>query len=563
MRRGVVLATGAWLALMVCAMAGCSDDGERSSLASDNGREGVTTLADAGAVPEMARTLYVRHCASCHGIEGHGDGPAAEQLYPKPRAFRDSPLRFTARGGNTVTVVASVAHVIRNGLARSAMPGFAQVLTDEEITLLARYVTSLEADAPVFTPPASARIGRRPPTSQRLIDEGASLYRTMVCVNCHGPSGRGDGPAARGLLDAMGRPIRPGDLASGQYKSGPGAYDLYRTIVQGVPGTPMAGYGPLLIETRKDAPEDDRRVWALVAFIESLAPARRFDIKLAGAEIHTHAVDAAMLLDPSDTRWVPLPMVPVVVRPLWQRTESTTALDVAAVRAGDLAGFHLLWDDPTPDVEQDSGRFPDGVAVMFALGDEVPALPMGVDLPESAGTAPVNIWHWKASRQYDASRGRRGDSDDPRTLSPGNFHHFGLAGEVDRAVHGADPVGAGGVVNEDLRQDEVLYRTAVAVGNTHANPALVDRATLEANAEGFGTLTYQAEAMQDVQSTAVWANGHWFVTLFRPARTGQPLDVALEPGRRLAVALAVWDGSKGDRDGVKLVSGWHWLVVRE
>lgn len=28
--------------------------------------------------------LYRRHCASCHGVGGRGDGPAAEALSPRP-----------------------------------------------------------------------------------------------------------------------------------------------------------------------------------------------------------------------------------------------------------------------------------------------------------------------------------------------------------------------------------------------------------------------------------------------------------------------------------------------
>lgn len=30
------------------------------------------------------KILYERHCASCHGPEGRGDGPAAEALEPRP-----------------------------------------------------------------------------------------------------------------------------------------------------------------------------------------------------------------------------------------------------------------------------------------------------------------------------------------------------------------------------------------------------------------------------------------------------------------------------------------------
>jgi len=29
------------------------------------------------------------------------------------------------------------------------------------------------------------------------------------------------------------------------------------------------------------------------------------------------------------------------------------------------------------------------------------------------------------------------------------------------------------------------------------------------------------------------------------------------------VAFALWNGAKGDRAGVKQISGWHWLVLDE
>ena len=47
----------------------------------------------------------------------------------------------------------------------------------------------------------------------------------------------------------------------------------------------------------------------------------------------------------------------------------------------------------------------------------------------------------------------------------------------------------------------------------------------------------------------------------RPLVTEDELDVQLAPaGRRIPVAFAVWDGAKGDHDGIKLISSWHWLV---
>lgn len=34
--------------------------------------------------PVYGRDLYLRYCASCHGVAGKGDGPAAEAMDPRP-----------------------------------------------------------------------------------------------------------------------------------------------------------------------------------------------------------------------------------------------------------------------------------------------------------------------------------------------------------------------------------------------------------------------------------------------------------------------------------------------
>ena len=47
----------------------------------------------------------------------------------------------------------------------------------------------------------------------------------------------------------------------------------------------------------------------------------------------------------------------------------------------------------------------------------------------------------------------------------------------------------------------------------------------------------------------------------RPLTTEDEMDVQLAGSRRIPVAFAVWDGAKGDHDGIKLISSWHWLVT--
>lgn len=492
--------------------------------------------------PESARSLYAKHCLACHGSDGHGDGLAAEFLFPKPRAFLDSPLRFS---GSTTAVI----QTIRQGLPRSAMPGFSGVLTQTEIAGLAALVVELSkkgADAGSSAQPVERAHAPAPAYfTDGMVAYGSQLYRSMGCVGCHGATGHGEG--IEGLLDSVGKPIRPADLASGQYKSGSRPEDLFRTISKGVPGTPMPSYGAML---------SDDQIWVLVEYIRRLAPAR-FSGQVSGVELRAQAADEGMLTDPAHTGWLDIEGELIAIRPLWSRVEEIVTVSVSVVRAGDSIGVHLIWDDATCDVNQDSGRFPDGAAVMFARSDVVPPLPMGIPIEQQSESLPVNIWHWKASRQFDASTGRRHDADEPRILAGGNYHLFGPPQTRTAAAAPATPLDG----DQDLRLSDPLYRTAVAAGNIHSDPALVSHAALEANAIGFGTLTYQPAAAQDLQSTAVWSNGHWFVTIYHSFSTPNEGDIEFLPGKRIPITLAIWNGSKGDRDGTKLISGWHWLVI--
>ncbi len=506
------------------------------------------------------QSLYITHCAACHGPEGHGDGPAADQLFPRPRAFADSPFRFAATGGTIDQVVHAVENTIRRGMVRSSMPGFEGVLNPAEIRGLAQHVVQLTEQAdknawtPIaaYSPPASVPAFDRP-----LITRGAELYRTLACFNCHGETGHGDGPEMAKLADVIGNPIRPADLASGLYKSGSNPEDLYRAIVVGVPGTPMIGYGPQVLKQGPGGRVDDRDAWALVAYVKSLAPPVLVEGIAAGAELRPVTLaDPVMIADPAHAGWLRVQGTQIALRPLWQRPGHTTAMRVTPFRAGDQVGWRLEWKDDTLDIDQGSHLFPDAVAVMYALSEQVPALPMGVAVEGHEPAAPVNIWHWKASRQFDASRGYRNPGV-PRVVPPGGFQIFTTASSIVEPPALADGFGN----NADLHPDDPLFTAAVAAANPHEDPALVLRAALDANAEGFGTLEYQPVAEQDLGATAVWGGGNWFVTVHRAASNAHRLDVQFNTGRRIAVAFAVWDGSRGDRNGLKLISGWHWLVL--
>lgn len=96
----------------------------------------VTTVA---ATVDEGRALYAENgCATCHGAEGHGDGPVGKTLTPTPRDFRDG-AAFKA-GRDEGAIARTVADGFNQG--GSKMPAFSH-LSEQERRSLALFVISL------------------------------------------------------------------------------------------------------------------------------------------------------------------------------------------------------------------------------------------------------------------------------------------------------------------------------------------------------------------------------------------------------------------------------------
>jgi mono/diheme cytochrome c family protein len=104
---------------------------------SDNGSSGADSPAEStfelnGNAADGAET-YAIQCASCHGAEGKGDGPAGQALTPSPTDFTAQAIpaerayNVIAKGG------------MSEGLA-ATMPGFERTLEDQMIRDLTAYI---------------------------------------------------------------------------------------------------------------------------------------------------------------------------------------------------------------------------------------------------------------------------------------------------------------------------------------------------------------------------------------------------------------------------------------
>lgn len=140
----------------------------------------------------------------------------------------------------------------------SRMPAYAYLFrgADSRGDALVAYLATLGAEhaeeareAQTAWQPAPAVV--RPAVEQRQLFQ-------QLCVSCHGPAGRGDGPLAKQLA------VTPPDFAQGWRRLSPGEIDfemkLARLIRFGLSGTPMAGHEYL----------EDRDVLSLAAYVQSL-----------------------------------------------------------------------------------------------------------------------------------------------------------------------------------------------------------------------------------------------------------------------------------------------------
>lgn len=105
--------------------------GEEDSMPLELG--GVSRSRD---VLAEGRTLYLAHCAVCHGADGSGRGSmAAYDTYPQTGSFRDEKYAAYSPG--------KMFRSIR--LGQGNMPAFGNILTAREIWCLVAFVRQLQA----------------------------------------------------------------------------------------------------------------------------------------------------------------------------------------------------------------------------------------------------------------------------------------------------------------------------------------------------------------------------------------------------------------------------------
>lgn len=224
----------------------------------------LSALADEAADLARGRTVYRDACETCHGRDGDGLGPGAKELDPKPRNFVSGSFKFRSTASGDRPLLDDVVRTVSTGIRGTWMPSFAKLLSPADLRAVSAYVLAFgpKGEAPERLVPAPAELTVLP-DSPAMRERGRALYASLKCGQCHGPEGRGDGPAASTAKNDLGEVTPPLDFTIGLYKGGSSPEDVYRTFVTGLDGTPMPSYGDSLPK------EEDR--WALVHYVRSLS----------------------------------------------------------------------------------------------------------------------------------------------------------------------------------------------------------------------------------------------------------------------------------------------------
>jgi len=206
----------------------------------------------------LGEAAYARECASCHGVEGDGEGPGATYLNPKPRNFQLGVYKLRSTPNGELPTKQDLFNTITNGISNSMMPAF-HSLSDEErwalVEVIRRFGGIEEEEGEAIT--VSARIAFDDASVQR----GVAVYERLDCASCHGPTGWGDGDSSLTLENDAKERVWAANLQSGVYKGGSDPEQLYQRIANGLDGSPMPSY------SAEASPEE---IWDLVNYMTTL-----------------------------------------------------------------------------------------------------------------------------------------------------------------------------------------------------------------------------------------------------------------------------------------------------
>lgn len=221
--------------------------------------------ANTPALRAKGVSLFTKHCASCHGKRGDGQGQAAASLTVRPTDFTKGIFKVRSTPSGTLPTDKDLFFTLSRGMHGTEMFPWAKLGVTDRWALVLR-IKSFSPRWKQENPGPSLALPTPPPDeTDALRTKGQALYVQFRCGACHGGDGGANGPAAALYKDSTGqRPVYIRDFRKGQFLRGSQMQDIFMTLRTGLDGTPMGPYDALA------APD----LWALSSYVRTLIQQR-------------------------------------------------------------------------------------------------------------------------------------------------------------------------------------------------------------------------------------------------------------------------------------------------
>ena len=517
----------------------------------------ITVFAQGKQAPEASeagKVLYDDKCAHCHGIEGAGDGSAAENLLPRPRDFTRGLYKIRSTESGQLPTDQDLFDIISNGMPGSSMPAWGEILTEDEHWQLVAHIKTFY-DGFEDASPRLIDVSGKVPYSEESVAKGEEFYTNLGCVDCHGAIGRGDGTSAPDLTDEWGFRTWPANLwQPWNYRGGSTTEAIFKRFIGGIAGSPM----PAFISSFRLGMTDDEstRMTELEAKMDDEGLSEAEDEEYVALEEKLFMFEDIMLKVEEGETLEPD-----------EQTKLDTALKPIFEKSWHLANYvKSLGPEQRPQA---------------AVGDKV------LRSQYRAGALPGmndGVWNEIQETSYFPLVGQI--VIDPRQFNPSidsvtakSFYNddeiaFLFAWD-DRTKTPPQTDDETGETVEDALT--VQFPVKIPEGPTDPKPYFIygdrrpvylwswkvaDPSTVtEMTAKGINQATVQSD-QSSIQAEGVYKDGQYQLWVKRSLTTEDKRnDVQFTPGVFIPIAFSVWDGANGDVKTKRAISTWYTFVL--
>lgn len=511
----------------------------------------VTYSQETPEVSERGKEVYEESCAHCHGIEGRGDGSAAENLLPSPRDFTGGVYKIRSTESGQLPTDQDLFDIITNGMPGSSMPEWESALSANDRWELVAYIKTFydgfkESEE---TPPKEISLEGKIPYSEESIEIGKFFYTQFACYECHGNVGRGDGTSAPTLQDEWGFRSWPANLTQNwNFRGGSSTEDIYKRFIGGIAGSAMPmfedasfgltvdeaqryaqlenktemteaeeeeftqldekmgnAYDLLDIMTEGSANEEQKqkhaeaikvfqeKSWHIANYVKSLAPEKKPEPAIGKNVLRSqYTADALPAID--DAAWETLgasyfPLVGQIIVEPRQFNPTIDSVNVKSFYNDTEVVFLFTWDDRTNNTEE---KEDEDIGKTF---EDAITIQFPVKVPKDP-TAPKPYFLWGGKKAVYLWQWKASDVDIVTELT------------------------AKGITKAEVQEFQ---------GN--------------------------------IQAEGKYTNGQYRLWVKRALKTEDKKDLQIEPGVFVPIAFSVWDGANGDVDTKRVISSWYSFVL--